>query len=227
VLHRAAAADADRTIRVLLTADVRLHREGLAEILAYQEGLKVVEAAASVDEAAAAACELHPDVAILDLGHAEGLEATRVLASAAPDVRIIAMCVAETEAEVVSWAEAGAGGYVTPDASAQDLVAAVRAVAHGECPCSPASAGVLIRRVSALARDAPSRAASGGLTPREREIVELIGAGCANKEIARRLHIELHTVKNHVSNILKKLGVSRRGEAAAQWLGKRSELEQG
>ena len=117
MLHRAAAADADRTIRVLLTADVRLHREGLAEILAYQEGLKVVEAAASVDEAAAAACELHPDVAILDLGHAEGLEATRVLASAAPDVRIIAMCVAETEAEVVSWAEAGAGGYVTPDAS--------------------------------------------------------------------------------------------------------------
>ena len=57
--------------------------------------------------------------------------------------------------------------------------------------------------------------------------MELIGAGCANKEIARRLHIELHTVKNHVSNILKKLGVSRRGEAAAQWLGKRSELEQG
>lgn len=222
---RASTGEADSPIRVLVTADAALHREGLAAILAGEEALEVIEAA-SVQDAATAACELRPDVVILDLGPAAGREATRVLVSAVPDLRIIATCVSETNAELISWVEAGASGYVTPDASTQDLVAAVRAVAIGECPCSPAAAGLLVRRVSALAKAAASQAASGRLTPREREIVELISRGCANKEIARRLHVELHTVKNHVSNILNKLGVSTRGEAAAQWLAKPAELEQ-
>jgi DNA-binding NarL/FixJ family response regulator len=115
--------------------------------------------------------------------------------------------------DVLAWAEAGVSGYVARDASFEDLVETVRAVARGELRCSPRLAATLLRRVTALAGDAPHSATR--LTQREREISSLLEAGLSNKEIAGRLYIELPTVKNHVHNILRKVGASRRGEAAA------------
>ncbi|HEX7241600.1 MAG TPA: response regulator transcription factor, partial [Longimicrobiaceae bacterium] len=122
--------------------------------------------------------------------------------------------IVETEDVVLACAEAGVSGYVSRGASLDDLVGALRSVARGELVCSPHIAGSLFRRVAALSERREASPAAV-LTPREREILGLIDQGLSNKEISRRLRIELSTVKNHVHNLLEKLQVSRRGAAAA------------
>lgn len=201
-------------IRLLIVAEVRFYREGLAGLFAGEE-MEIVGAVASADEALARAVELAPTVTLVDLGTRGAVALALAMGAAAPETKVIALAVREVEEEVVLLAEAGVAGYVTREQSVDDLVAAVRSVAAGETLCSPWLAATLLRRVAELARDRLPAAPTERLTAREREIVALLGDGLSNKEIAARLRIELPTVKNHVHNILEKLNVRRRAEAAA------------
>ncbi|SHF55409.1 LuxR C-terminal-related transcriptional regulator [Streptoalloteichus hindustanus] len=199
-------------LRLFVITGVRLYREGLVVALGGRPEVTAVAGAGSCQEALAAAREFRPDIALLDMSMVESAETARVLTRLVPTVKIVGLAVPETESDVLACAEAGVAGYVPRDGSLVDLVTTLRHVARGETVCSPQMAAVLMRRVAALTRERqPSRSAVT-LTRREREIVDLISAGMANREIARELGIELCTVKNHVHNILEKLGVRRRTE---------------
>jgi DNA-binding NarL/FixJ family response regulator len=204
-----------RPIRALIVAHTRLFREGLADALRQVAEIEVVATARSVDEAAARVAETRPAIALVDTGSADGVATVRALARELP---VVALAVPEHEAEIVALAEAGIAGYVTRDASLDDLVAAVTSVARGEALVSPRVAATLFRRVAALAaeRRVTDEAGLPRLTRRERQIIDLIEAGLSNKEIAIRLQIQFATVKNHVHNILEKLQVAHRADAVAR-----------
>lgn len=203
--------------RVLVIAGVRFYRDGIASALDADPRFEVAGTACDAADARARIGALEPDVVLLDLGGAEGAAEVRSLVDAAPTARVVALGVTESDEEVMPLAEAGVAGYVTRDSTVEELLEAVERVAAGETLCSPRMTAALLRRVALLARDRradkphPERA----LTSRERQIIALIDEGLSNKEIATRLRIELATVKNHVHNILDKLHVRRRGEAAA------------
>ena len=203
-------------IRVFICSDVRIYREGLAEVLGHRTGLTVVGTVAGADHELDGVQASATDVVLLDMSTAESVAILRRLRDRAPDARVVALGVSETEPEIVAYAEAGVAGYVTRDQAIGDLVDALVAVARGEAVCSPKAAAMLMHRVSVLAgagtRPGPSAAS---LTDREQEILALIRGGLSNKQIGQRLCIELPTVKNHVHNILEKLGVNGRHEAAA------------
>ena len=201
-------------IDVLVVADVRLYREGLADVLGRQDRLRVGAVAGGIPPAIAAVRRRSFDVAVVGLEGSAGLAAVRDLRAAAPGLRVVALSVADEPNEVVAWAEAGISAYVTRDGSIDELVAAIVGAMRDELPCSERVAAALLRRVTALASRSEDRQPSACLTRREREIVGLIDEGLANKEIAARLQIELPTVKNHVHHALEKLGARRRSEAA-------------
>jgi DNA-binding NarL/FixJ family response regulator len=129
---------------------------------------------------------------------------------------VIALGCPENDAEMIACAEAGVCGFVPPDASVSDLLAAIQGAVDGELLCTPKMAGVLLRRVTALAAGRPLDAPASSLTMRELEVVRLIDQGLSNKQIALQLEIELSTVKHHVHHILEKLEVARRSEAVAR-----------
>lgn len=195
---------------VLVVAEVRLFREGLARALG---GAAYVVEATARSEAAAAIATLRPDVVLADAASVR--RSDLVPRAAQIGAKVVAFAVAEEdEAEVLACAEAGVAGFVDRDATLDDVTAALQAVLQGDVRCSPRVAAMMIRRVAALAgvgAQGPDR----NITPREREISSLIDLGLSNKEIAVRLGIETATVKNHVHSLLEKLQVRRRGEAAA------------
>jgi DNA-binding NarL/FixJ family response regulator len=200
-------------ITVFIVSRVRLYRDGVRHLLERRPGIHVIGGAATWERALNLDRPVAPDVLLLDVPIAEGACAIRALAP----VHAVALGVAEHDAEVVAWAEAGAAGYVPQDGSLSRLIATIEAVANGETLCSPRIAAALVRRLAAIAGDSPGPASTAAtLTPREREIVLLLDEGLSNKEIAGRLYIEVTTVKNHVHNILEKLHVHRRGQAAAR-----------
>lgn len=207
--------------RVLLVSDVRLYREGLLLALAQRDAVRLLGAAHDA-EAARGLVALHaPDVALLDTGMRGALDLARTLRAQAPDTKLVAFAVADAGPDVVACAEAGVAGYVSRDASVDDVVASVHAVMRGELQCSPHVAASLFERIATLSSsrdvEVPLTPVVGdALTRREREIVRLIDAGMSNKEIGHRLQIGTATVKNHVHHILEKLHVRRRGEAAAR-----------
>jgi two-component system nitrate/nitrite response regulator NarL len=202
-------------IRVFILSDVRLYREGLAHFLGESSGFEIVGTSGHGGSILGTIMELRPDVALLDLTVADGVAAARDLRRAAPELPVVALAVRELEREILAWAEAGIAGYVTRDGSLDDLVSTIETVARGEAVCSPRVVATLLRRLASLAAERPLAPREVELTLRELQIVELIDDGLSNKEIARQLSIELPTVKNHVHHILRKLQVSRRGEAAA------------
>jgi two-component system, NarL family, nitrate/nitrite response regulator NarL len=201
-------------IRVLIVGDIRLYREGLADILSRRPTITVVGSASSREEGVALAAELTADFVLLDMAMPDSLGTVRAFRAAVRAARVVALGVPEVEREVIDCAEAGVAGYVTRDRSLADMVEAVESAARGEALCSPAMTATLMRRVEALAAErSPGRSP---LTPRELEIVRLIDDGLSNKQIAHQLCIEIATVKNHVHHILEKLRVQRRSEAAAR-----------
>ncbi|HEY7618466.1 MAG TPA: response regulator transcription factor [Solirubrobacteraceae bacterium] len=210
-------------IDVVVVADVRLYREGLADVLGRQGVLRVGAAVGDIPAAIAAARGAVFDVAVVGLEARDGLAAVRELRESAPGLRVVALSVADEPDEVVAWAEAGISAYVTRDGSIDELVAAIVGAMRDELPCSDRVAAALLRRVTALASRPGDRHPAARLTRREREIVALIDEGLANKEIAARLQIELPTVKNHVHHVLEKLGARRRSEAA--WRLRQQDLE--
>jgi two-component system nitrate/nitrite response regulator NarL len=201
--------------RILLVTDVRLYREGIEAVLADREGVEVVASASACGEALELAGRLRPEIALVDVAMPDAVEGVRAIRRAAPGVKILALTVPETEGEVLTCIEAGVSGYVTRESSVDDLVAAIQSAGRDEMLCSPRIAATLVRRVAALAADAGRTQSEALLTSRELEIVGLIDEGLSNKEIASRLLIEVPTVKNHVHNILEKLHVRRRADAAA------------
>lgn len=204
-------------VRVQIVADVRLYREGLAQILSRDGRVRVVAATSTIvgmlDKVAAA----RPDVLLIDLANPSALELVREVVRSIPDIRVVALGVSEVEDDIIECAEAGVAAYVLREGSVEDLVEAIKATVRGELPCTPRVAATLMRRLAALAATQPSALDATRLTSREVEILRLIESGLSNKEIAGRLFIEVSTVKNHVHHVLEKLEVRTRGEAAARY----------
>lgn len=207
-------------IRALVASDIRLYREGLAEGLRSSGRVELVGTAADPAASIAAAGDLAPDVVLVDLAMTGWEETVRELVATGDEIRVVVLGVREVEDEVLACAEAGVSGYVTREASLDELVDVVESVARGESLCSPRISALLLRRVTELSGSRRQPDLADRLTPRETQIVELIDEGLSNKQIAGRLSIELATVKNHVHSILEKLQVERRGEAAAQVRGR-------
>lgn len=178
-----------------------------------QPRVRVVGTASPNDEAAATAAK--PDVFVVDVSSPEGLAAVGRLRERRPVPKVVAMGVPEREHDVIACVEAGVSGFVLADEHVGQLVASIESSVRGEVRCSPRFAAVLAQRVTALAAAQQKIPPGVNLTARELEIVQLIDDGLSNKEIAHVLHIEVATVKNHVHNVLEKLQVSRRTEAAA------------
>jgi DNA-binding NarL/FixJ family response regulator len=206
-------AQARERIRVMVVGDVRLYREGIAASLEHRADLEVVCTARSSD-AVRRLGECEPDIVVLDMATADGLDLVRRMAM--PHVRVVAFAVEETEHDVLLCAEAGAAGYVSPDGTLDDLVNTIRSVSRGELLCSPRIAATLFRALRVASPDTSVDRLALTLTAREREIAPLLERGLSNKEIASQLNIEVATVKNHVHNLLEKLQVGSRGEAAAR-----------
>jgi DNA-binding NarL/FixJ family response regulator len=214
-------------IRVVIVADTRLYREGLAQGLDRIPRINVVATAASSDDALASIVTLAPDVVLIDATIANHFAIVRRAVAAAPGAKVVTLGVGDDDRDVLTFAEAGAIGYVSREGSLDDLVAAIESAARGEAVCPPRIAGALFRRVATLAPHGTSDRVQTHLTHREWDIIRLIDQGLANKEIAQDLRIEVATVKNHVHNILAKLQVHRRGEAAARVRGELSPARAG
>jgi DNA-binding NarL/FixJ family response regulator len=192
-------------------------REGLAYALSQQQGISVVAACATT-EVLNEFDRLPPDVAImtLSLQGRDMLKEARHFQEASPTTKVLMLGLSELESDVLACIEAGVAGYLLQEASLEELVQSIRAVAMGEAFCSPRIAGLLFYRLAERAREREQRQPPGiiHLTRREIEVVALIEKGLSNKEIAVRMQIELQTVKNHVHNILERLQLSSRREAA-------------
>jgi two-component system, NarL family, nitrate/nitrite response regulator NarL len=202
-------------VRLFILSDVRLLCEGLVLALAQHPSVTVV-GASDLSMSPAQIAELRPDVLLLDIAMHESLNISVALRQVLPNLKIVAIAVAEVEQEVIACAEAGVSGFVSRKGSAQDVVAAVHCAVRGELVCSRRTAALLFSRVAALASMRSPPPDNGALTRREHEIVSLLNEGLSNKEIARQLRIQSATVKNHIHSILGKLQVRRRGEVAAQ-----------
>jgi two-component system, NarL family, nitrate/nitrite response regulator NarL len=202
-------------ITVFVYARVRLYREGLAEILAHERVFDVLGTAAKLGEALAKLATLEPDVLVVDTSFRESRAEIRTIAAKTPAAAVVAVAIPDSEESVIAFAEVGATGYVTRDASGEELVKAVRHAARGEVVCPPRFVATVFRRLALLAMQQEPEPPVERLTTREREVVFLIGEGLSNKQIAERLLIEVATVKQHVHNILEKLEVAHRSEAAA------------
>jgi DNA-binding NarL/FixJ family response regulator len=203
-------------MRVLIIAAVRLYREGLAEILASTDCIEVVGTAADGEAGARSLVLLRPDIALVDIATPGGVKIVEALREVAPHTKVLALGVVETGQEVLACAEAGVAGYVPREGSLDDLVIALQGAARGEVVCPPEIAASLMRRLAELAgggRDVVP--AAERLTVRELEVARLIERGLTNKEIGRRLGVEVSTVKNHIHSIFEKLHVGRRADAAA------------
>jgi two-component system, NarL family, nitrate/nitrite response regulator NarL len=207
--------DPSAAVRVMVVADVRMYRDGLAAGLRAEPAVDVVAALSRPPSDLGA---FAPDVVVYDVSRADALPAVRDLLRRAPAAKVVVVAIPERDGDLLAYAEAGVSGYVTSEQSVDDVAGAVRAVARGEMICTPRMAATLLHHVAALAAGIEAQPSPAGhpLTPRELDIVELIERGMSNKQIGRTLHIEVATVKNHVHNVLEKLHVQRRGEAAAQ-----------
>jgi DNA-binding NarL/FixJ family response regulator len=206
-------------LHLLVVSGIRFYREGLSEVLAARVGIGGCDAALDADEAGARLrAPPLPDVVLLDAAVAGAREL--VAAAARAGARVVVMAVGEADDALLDWAELGVAGYVGRDGSVEELCETVEAAARGELRCSPTMTTSLLRHLSALAgivRSARHTPPPVRLTSRELEIVALIASGLSNKGIARHLGIEVATAKNHVHNILRKLQVEDRREAA-DWL---------
>jgi len=210
---------ADRPVRVLVVDDQTLFREALATLLGVRDEVEVVGAVGDGAQALEAVALLRPDVVLMDLRMPvlDGVATTRRLAVEHPDVRVLVLTTFDGDDEVFPALRAGAVGYLLKDATASRLVEAVQAAARGESVLQPSVATKLIARVSQLP-DAPAvprpQPLVDPLTERELDVLRAVADGLSNREAAALLFLSEGTVKNHVTNVLAKLGVRDRTQAA-------------
>ncbi|MFF4842793.1 response regulator [Streptomyces collinus] len=205
-------------IRVFLLDDHEVVRRGLADLLDAEPDITVVGDADTAGHALARGPALRPDVAVLDvrLPDGDGITVCRELRGRLPGLACLMLTSFDDEDALLDAIMAGAAGYVLKQVKGADLVTAVRTVASGQSMLDPATTARLMRALRAETPPVPppDPAASAALSPRERDILALIGDGLTNREIGTRLYLSEKTVKNHISRLLAKLGVRRRVQAA-------------
>lgn len=208
-------------ISILLVNQIRLLGNVLAAVLEDEPDMEVIGCATSVSQA----LDLAPksDVILVNTRMSDGtaLELIREVTDADIPAKVLALGLAESKAQILQYVEAGVAGYVLKDDSVDDLLERIRNAHAGQVRVSPKIAAALMSRVTEYAQLLDQVEAGIGevddLTPREQEILDLIGQGLTNQQIAEQLVIEVGTAKNHVHNILQKLDASSRHEAAATW----------
>jgi DNA-binding NarL/FixJ family response regulator len=204
------------TLRVLIADDHDLFRTGLRNLLE-EQGVQVAGEAASGGEAVRAVREIAPDVVVMDLNMPGmgGVEATRHIAAIAPLTRVVVLTISDEDADVLDAIMAGACGYLLKDSSIHELMAGIEAASRGESLISPRIAAQVLQRVRATsAQPDIAETIRSELSDREIEVLKLIANGKDNALIAAELHISPKTVKNHISNILMKLQIDNRIQAA-------------
>ena len=204
-------------VRVLLADDHVLFRRGLAALLAGRDDLDVVGEAGDGHEALEKSLELLPDVVLMDIQMplCEGIRATSLIRERVPSTRVLVLTVSDEDAHLFEAIKAGAHGYLLKNVHPETLVQGVLGVVKGEAPISGAVAARLLREFSTTRIDTVASAPDSGLSQREKEILTLVAGGASNRQIAAQLVITEGTVKNHLHNILAKLHLRNRAEAAA------------
>jgi DNA-binding NarL/FixJ family response regulator len=196
-------------IRVIVADDHAVVREGLAGLLANYEDIDVVASVGDGTDAVEIAVAEHPDVVLMDLAMREcnGIEATRAITDAAPEVRVVILTAFSERDQILEAIDAGAVGYLLKDADPEELVRGIRAAVGGDAPFSP-------RATKALLSTLAARHPADVVTTRERQVLGLVAAGLANKAIASRLGISEKTVKAHLTAAFARIGVTDRVQAA-------------
>ncbi len=196
------------SIKIVLAEDHKITREGLVNMLKGQPGMEVVGEAGNGREAIQLARELSPDLVIMDvtMPSLNGIDATRIITSTPPNIRVIALSMYSDKQFVQGMMQAGASGYLLKDCAFDELVHAVRAVFKGDTYLSPGIAGIVVEDyISKLSKSASS--ASGILTKREREVLQLISEGESTRHIAAKLAISVKTVETHRRQMMGKIGI--------------------
>jgi DNA-binding NarL/FixJ family response regulator len=204
-------------ISVAVIEDNRLVREGISVLLNQLPDLRVVAGGASGDTSLLR--HVNPQVVLLDLGLRKGdsLRVAEKVKKELPESKVIVMDLLPVHEDIVEFVHAGVSGFIMKDATLDDLVRTIRSVADGAHVLPPQMTGTLFSQIArdAIARGRPEALESVRMTPREREVINLIAEGLGNKEIAGRLHIATHTIKSHVRNIMEKLTLHTRLQIAA------------
>ena len=202
-------------LRVMLVDDHDLFRTGLRNLLE-EQGVQIVAEASDGAKALTQVRELTPDIVVMDLNMPgmNGIEATREIARLAPLTRVVVLTISDQDDDVIDAIVAGACGYLLKDSSIQDLMQGIRAASIGEALISPHIAAKVLQRVRAFGGSSDDVVVGPELSDRETEVLRLIANGKDNAEIAGELHISPKTVKNHISNILMKLQIENRIQAA-------------
>jgi DNA-binding NarL/FixJ family response regulator len=215
----------EEPIRVLLADDQRIVREGLSMLVGLLPGVEVAGTAADGAEAVGLAAELRPDVVLMDLRmpRCDGVEATRMLREQSPAIKVVVLTTYADDRSVIDALRAGARGYLTKDASAEEIHQALRTVLSGQAVIDPVVQHHLVDAVAAGTGGAPDPGGAygtagppqlpDGLTAREAEVLALIAEGLSNAEIAERLVVSEATVKSHINHLLSKTGARDRAQA--------------
>ena len=201
-------------IRILLADDHTLMRRGLRALLERQNGFAVVAEAADGREAVEIAAAVSPDVAVIDIGmpNLNGIEAARRITEKRPETAVVILSMHADESYVLRALKSGARGYLLKDSPEEDLIHAIRAVHNGKAFFSPEISKMLAEDYMRQMRQRGVEDSYELLTPREREILQMLGEGNSNKEVATKLNLSLHTVETHRGNLLEKLNLHSTAE---------------
>jgi two-component system, NarL family, response regulator NreC len=200
-------------VRILLADDHTILRDGIRSLLEDEPDMQVIGEAEDGRSAVKLACQLKPDVVLMDIAMPllNGLEATRQIKHDCPQVKVLILTMHENEEYIRQVLASGAMGYILKDAAARELLDAIRAVQHGEAVLSPAITRLVIENYLRWG-DLQSENPSNGLSPREREVLQLIAEGYSNKQIAEILCISIKTVQAHRMNLMSKLDLHDRAD---------------
>jgi len=213
-------AEIEKTIRLIIASPVHLVGDGLAATLRCRA--IVVDVIDLGPQGIAKIADAQPDVVLVDLGQTDLVAAARAIKAVCLRARLVAFALDETNDQVFTCAAAGYCGYVPRESGAGELYRALVDTVEGRLHCAPQIAAAMFTRLAGLLREPDPQAPLPNLSSRESKILALVEQGRSNKEIARQLAISAATVKNHMHNILHKLQVSRRGQAAARLRGSRA-----
>lgn len=204
------------SIKVLIVDDHALLREGLIKILSLENDLEIIGEASDGEEAIILARRLIPDIILMDINMPgiNGIEATKIIKAELPQIGIIALTIHDDEEYIFELVRVGVSGYVLKDIQPERLVAAIKDVAQGKSVIHPDITAKLLGEFNRLSERKARPSSFDDLTMRELDVLELIAKGMANRDIAQSLFISEKTVKNHVTNIFRKLSVEDRTQAA-------------